>query len=60
MTIQEIKNSLRHYEPKTNGCSNCWGDMHGTCTEQCQSEFGRYDSFWALINELASQSNKED
>ena len=38
----------------TNGCDNCWGDLHGVCTEQCQKEFRESLEFgkdlWSLIN----------
>ena len=23
----------------TNGCDNCWADLHGKCSEQCDREF---------------------
>lgn len=23
----------------TNGCDNCWGDLHHGCSEQCKKEF---------------------
>lgn len=42
----------RKYFP-TNGCDNCWGDLHQDCTEQCKREFRESLEFgkdlWSLI-----------
>jgi len=38
----------------TNGCDNCWGDLHQGCTEQCKKEFKESGEFlgdlWSLTN----------
>jgi hypothetical protein len=33
-----INKLLDKYTP-TNGCDNCWGDLHGECTNKCKQEF---------------------
>jgi len=42
----------RKYFP-TNGCQNCWGDLHQGCSEQCKKEFREASIFnkdlWSLI-----------
>lgn len=30
----------------TNGCDNCWGDLGGKCSEQCNKEFRASSGFW--------------
>ena len=53
---QEVR-LLRHkildkYTP-TNGCSNCWGDLHEGCTDKCRKEFKKMgelsQDLWKLI-----------
>jgi len=38
----------------TNGCDNCWGDLHSGCSEQCQKERKESMKFgtdlWSIIN----------
>jgi hypothetical protein len=40
----------------TNGCDNCWGDLHQGCTEQCKGEFERLSEFseklWSLVKQF--------
>ena len=42
----------RKYYP-TNGCDNCWGDLHQGCSEQCKKEFSDSLAFgkdlWSLV-----------
>ena len=37
----------------TNGCDNCWGDLHQGCSEQCQKEYRDSIKFgqdlWSII-----------
>lgn len=37
----------------TNGCDNCWGDLHEGCSEQCKREFQQSMKFgqdlWSLV-----------
>jgi len=37
----------------TNGCENCWGDLHQGCTKQCKGEFRSSLEFgkdlWSII-----------
>lgn len=51
-TIFDLKNKYTH----THGCSNCWGDLHGDCTEKCKEEFFRAREFdtdlWSLVKTL--------
>ena len=35
----------------TNGCANCWGDLHQGCTEKCKDEFKKSGEF---VGELYS------
>ena len=35
---KKIREITDKYFP-TNGCENCWGDLHQGCTEKCQEEF---------------------
>jgi len=46
----------------TKGCENCWGDLGGRCSEQCQKEFREMGKFatdlWALVH-LTSHRVKE-
>lgn len=43
---------LKKYTP-TNGCDNCWGDLHQGCSEQCNREFRESRAFgtdiWKLV-----------
>ena len=32
------------YTP-TNGCDNCWGDLHQGCTDKCKDEFRKSSEF---------------
>lgn len=38
----------------TNGCDNCWGDLHQGCSEQCRKEFRESLKFgqdlWSIIH----------
>lgn len=47
--IFELKDK---YTP-TNGCVNCWGDLHSGCSEQCKREFSKSLEFgkdlWSII-----------
>ena len=48
----EVYRLLDKYTP-TNGCDNCWGDLHQGCTEKCKEEFKKMGIFanelWELI-----------
>lgn len=53
----QIRQRLFDLEKKyfpTNGCDNCWGDLHQGCTEQCRKERGDSYKFgkdlWDLIH----------
>ena len=35
---QKMRNLTNKFFP-TNGCENCWGDLHQDCTEKCKEEF---------------------
>ncbi len=43
---------IDRYTP-TNGCDNCWGDLHDGCSEQCMKEFHEARIFatdlWGLV-----------
>lgn len=53
--MYEISNK---YFP-TNGCENCWGDLHKKCTEQCLKESKEHFNFlsdlWQLIHFIFNQ-----
>lgn len=63
----EIRQKLidlgRKYFP-TNGCDNCWGDLHQGCTEQCQKEFRESLEFgkdlWSLIRIIYPNKESEE
>ena len=37
----------------SHGCDNCWGDLHGKCSDQCNKEFREGHKFavdlWNLV-----------
>ena len=41
------------YTP-THGCDNCWGDLGGNCTEECNKEFKKLGELmgdlWSLVH----------
>jgi len=43
---------IQKHKP-TNGCDNCWGDLHQGCTEQCKKEgkeaFELAQDIWKLV-----------
>jgi len=39
-----IMNLSNKYTP-TNGCDNCWGDLHQGCTDKCKQEFKNSTEF---------------
>jgi hypothetical protein len=44
---------LEHKYTPTNGCDNCWGDLHQGCSDKCNREFSEALKFgkdlWSLI-----------
>jgi len=36
----------------TNGCDNCWGDLHQDCSSQCKKEFRESFKFGTKLWEL--------
>lgn len=53
LAIHNKANELdKKYFP-TNGCDNCWGDLHRGCSETCRREFKESLQFgkdlWSLI-----------
>jgi len=47
----EINRLLDKYTP-TNGCENCWGDLHQGCTVECKLEFKKARDFAVELYEL--------
>ena len=51
-TRLRIHELIDKYFP-TNGCDNCWGDLHQGCSEQCRREFVEGSKFardlWELV-----------
>lgn len=43
------------YTP-TNGCDNCWGDLHQGCTNKCKEEFKVAGEFVKELYELVRVS----
>ncbi len=46
------------YAP-TNGCDNCWGDLHVGCTEQCKQEFKKASEFAIELRDLREHYHKQ-
>lgn len=47
---------------RCNGCDNCWGDLHGQCSETCRREFRESGAFirdlWSLVRIFYPQPTK--
>lgn len=50
-TRLEIIRLVNKYAP-TNGCDNCWGDLHQGCTEKCKAEVKESGEFVAELYNL--------
>jgi len=52
---EKVRNMIfdltKEYFP-TNGCDNCWGDLHNGCSEQCKKEFRESLKFGTKLWEL--------
>jgi len=46
----------------TNGCENCWGDLHQGCTDECKEEFRKSGEFmgdlWSLVKLILPSKKK--
>ena len=49
---------IQKHKP-TNGCDNCWGDLHQGCSEQCKKEskeaFELAKDLWSLVRLIYSE-----
>lgn len=48
----------------TNGCDNCWGDLHHGCSEKCKQEFRdslkHGQDVWRLVHFIMRGDGKPD
>ena len=53
----------RKYFP-TNGCDNCWGDLHQGCSNKCRQEFSNSLEFgkdlWSIIRLIYPENHSRN